>query len=66
LRLGKANLGVETGRDAVDQATGPLVARSIIAVEGDRYRPRERQVLRYYSRSLNHLLRDRGGSTRTH
>ena len=49
----------------VDQATGPLVGRGIIAVAGDRYRPRERQVLRYYGRSLNHLLRDRGGSKRT-
>lgn len=66
LRLQKANLGVETGRDAVDQATGPLVARGIIAVAGERYRPRARQVLRYYGRTLNHLLRDRGGSKRTH
>ena len=66
LRLREANLGVETGRDAVEQATGPLVARGIIAVDGDRYRPRERQVLRYYGRSLAHLLRERRGSHRTH
>ena len=66
LRLVNANLGVESGRDAVDQGTGPLVARGIIVVEGDRYRVRERQVLRYYGRAMNHLLRDRGGSKRTH
>ncbi|MEO2194473.1 MAG: 1-acyl-sn-glycerol-3-phosphate acyltransferase [bacterium] len=66
LRLVDANLGVESGRDAVDQATGPLVARGIIAVQGDRYRVRDRLVLRYYRRTLNHLLCDRGGSKRTH
>jgi glycerol-3-phosphate O-acyltransferase len=65
LRGRKANLGVQTGRDAVDQATGPLVSRGIIAVDGDRYRPRERQVLRYYGRTLNHILNDRTGSKRT-
>ena len=66
LRLANANLGVESGRDAVDQATEPLANRGIIVVEGERYRVRERQVLRYYGRSLNHLLRDRGGSNLTH
>jgi glycerol-3-phosphate O-acyltransferase len=64
LRLVHANLGVETGREAVEQATEPLVARGVIVVEGDRYRVRERHVLRYYARSLNHLLKVRGGSTK--
>ncbi len=66
LRLREANLGVQSGREAVDQATRPLVARGIIAVQGDRYRPRERQVLRYYGRTLTHLLRERTGARRAH
>ena len=66
LRLVAANLGVERGRDAVDQATGPLVSRGIIVVEGDRYRVRDRLLLRYYGRALRHLLRDRGRSKRPH
>ncbi len=66
LRLVPANLGVECGRDAVDQATEPLVTRGIIVVDGDRFRVRNRHILRYYARTLNHLLHDRGGSRLTH
>jgi hypothetical protein len=56
LRLANANLGVTSGQQAVEQATAPLVARGIIVVEKDRYRVRERAVLRYYARTLQHLL----------
>jgi len=66
LRLTDANLGVETGREAVEQATRPLVARGIIVIQGDRYRVRERHVLRYYARTPTHLLNDRGHSHLTH
>ena len=66
LRGTNANLGVDTGREAVEQATGALAARGIIVVEGDRYRVRDRHVLRYYARTLAHLLNDRGGSNRAH
>ena len=66
LRLTKANLGVETGGDAVEQATRPLVTRGVIVVEGNRYRVRERHVLRYYARTLTHLLNDRSRSNLTH
>lgn len=66
LRLTKANLGVETGRQAVEQATRPLVTRSVIVVEGDRYRVRNRHVLRYYARTLTHLLNDSSRSNPTH
>ena len=66
LRLVPANLGVECGRDAVDQATEPLVTRGIIVVDGNRFRVRNRHILRYYARTLNHLLHDRGGSRLTH
>ena len=52
-----ANMAVRSGRDAIDQATEPLVARNIIYVErGGRFRVRERTVLRYYARSIQHLL----------
>ena len=56
LRSIPANLGVESGYEAVEQATGVLVARGVIVVEGNRYRIRNRHVLRYYGRTLNHLL----------
>ena len=66
LRPAGANLDVATGREAVDAAGEPLVARGILALEGQRFRVRERVVLRYYARSLNHLLAHRGGSALTH
>ncbi len=56
LRLVNANLGVTSGQQAVEQATGPLVTRGVIVVDEDRYRVRERAVLRYYARTLQHLL----------
>ena len=66
LRSSGANLDVATGRAAVEAATGPLATRGIIVVEGDRYRVRQRAVLRYYSRTIDHLIRHRGGSLLTH
>jgi len=57
LRGAGANLGVATGRDAVQQGAPLLAGRNIIHVErGGRYRVRERTVLRYYARTLQHLL----------
>jgi glycerol-3-phosphate O-acyltransferase len=51
------NLAVRSGREAVEEAAGPLEARNIIHVErGGRFRVRERTVLRYYARTLEHLL----------
>lgn len=61
------NLAVSTGRDAVDQAVGPLEGRNIIYVErGGRFRVRERTVLRYYARTLDHLLPGSRRSARPH
>ena len=34
----------------------PLETRNIIVIEDGRYRVRERNVLRYYARSIAHLL----------
>jgi glycerol-3-phosphate O-acyltransferase len=62
-----ANLGVRSGRDAVEEGAGPLEARNIIHVErGGRFRVRERTVLRYYARSLDHLLSGSPRTPRTH
>ncbi|HTM27079.1 MAG TPA: 1-acyl-sn-glycerol-3-phosphate acyltransferase [Vicinamibacterales bacterium] len=57
LRQSKANLAVATGRDAIEQGAPMLAGRGIIHVDrGGRYRVRERTVLRYYARTLQHLL----------
>lgn len=66
LRSAGANLDVATGREAVEAAREPLAARGILVVEGQRFRVRERVVLRYYARSLDHLLAHRGESALTH
>jgi glycerol-3-phosphate O-acyltransferase len=62
-----ANLAVRSGEQAVEQGTEPLVDRNIIYVErGGRFRVRERTVLRYYARSLDHLLSGSRRAPRTH
>jgi glycerol-3-phosphate O-acyltransferase len=62
-----ANMGVEDGRQAVEEATGPLEARNVIVVErGGLFRVRERTVLRYYARTLQHLLSGPKRPPRTH
>jgi glycerol-3-phosphate O-acyltransferase len=58
-----ANLGVTSGRQAIDEAAEPLATRGIIVVEGGRFRVRERRVLRYYAHTIEHLLATTG---RTH
>ncbi len=58
-----ANLGVTSGRQAVEAAAEPLETRGIVVSERGRFRVRERNVLRYYARSIEHLLATRG---RTH
>jgi glycerol-3-phosphate O-acyltransferase len=64
LRAAGANLGVTTGEAAVDAAVEPLEARGIIVSERSRLRVRDRNVLRYYARTLDHLLAS--PSRRTH
>jgi len=59
----RANLGVTSGRQAVDEAAEPLETRGIVVRERNRFRVRERNVLRYYARSIEHLLATPG---RTH
>ena len=64
LRAAGANLAVDSGEEAIDLGLGPLASRGTIVVEGDRVRVRERNVLRYYARGLDHLLAS--PSRRTH
>ncbi|PYR78457.1 MAG: hypothetical protein DMF87_14075, partial [Acidobacteria bacterium] len=64
LRSAGANLGVQSGAEAVAQALEPLEARGIIVAERGRVRVRDRNVLRYYARTLDHLLAS--PSRRTH
>ena len=60
LRQAGANLGVRSGREAVDQGAPALADRNVIHFErGGRYRVRERTVLRYYARTIQHLLAPR-------
>ncbi|MGH9311359.1 MAG: 1-acyl-sn-glycerol-3-phosphate acyltransferase [Vicinamibacterales bacterium] len=62
-----ANLDIASGKEAVEQAAGPLETRNIIHVErGGRFRVRERTVLRYYARTIDHLLTGSPRSPRTH
>lgn len=52
-----ANLGIATGREAVEHGTGALVDRHVIVVDrAGRYRVRDRVVLRYYARTIQHLF----------
>jgi glycerol-3-phosphate O-acyltransferase len=62
LRSVEANLSVKSADQVIEAATEPLVTRNIIVVEQGRYRVRERNVLRYYARSLAHLLAPPGST----
>jgi glycerol-3-phosphate O-acyltransferase len=64
LRSYGANMGTTSGAQAVDAAVEPLEARGVLVVERGRVRVRDRNVLRYYARSLDHLLES--PSRRTH
>ena len=60
LRQANANLGVHSGREAVELGAPALADRNIIYFErGGRFRVRERTVLRYYARTIQHLLAPR-------
>ncbi|MGE0704954.1 MAG: 1-acyl-sn-glycerol-3-phosphate acyltransferase [Vicinamibacterales bacterium] len=60
LRVKRANLGVSSGRQAVDIAASPLETRGIVVYEKGLFRVRERSVLRYYARTIEHLLNTPG------
>jgi glycerol-3-phosphate O-acyltransferase len=56
LRATGANLAVRDAKEAVDQGCAALVRRGILRREGSRLRVRERSVLKYYARTIRHLL----------
>src|SRR5262245_32327369 len=51
-----ANLAVTNGREALNDAAPLLEGRGIIVLEQGRFRVRDRSVLRYYARTIEHLL----------
>ena len=63
LAVKRANLAVTSGRQAVEQAAGPLETRGVIVNERGRFRVRDRGMLRYYAKTIEHLLATPG---RTH
>jgi glycerol-3-phosphate O-acyltransferase len=67
IRAAGGNMGVTSGRQAVEEGIEPLAGRNIIYVErGGRLRVRERTVLRYYARTVEHLLVSSKRMPRTH
>lgn len=58
-----ANLAVRSGERAVEDGVGLLTERGVLVAEGSRVRVRDRIVLRYYARTIQHLL---NGSRTTH
>ena len=51
-----ANMASTDRREIVDQAARAFDARGIVVEEDGRFRVRERMVLRYYARAIEHLL----------
>ncbi len=63
LRAAHANVTVASGAAAIDEAAPLLEVRGVIVHERGRFRVRERSVLRYYARTIEHLIVPQG---RTH
>jgi hypothetical protein len=59
-----ANLSTTDAREMVDDAARLFEARGVVVIEDGRFRVRERLVLRYYARAIDHLLI--GPTTRAH
>jgi glycerol-3-phosphate O-acyltransferase len=51
-----ANLGVRAGRTAVDDGVALLVERGVLVEERAHLRVRDRLALRYYARTIQHLI----------
>ncbi len=66
LRAANANLAVASGQQAIEEGAPLLEGRGIIVADRGRFRVRERLVLRYYARSLQHLLTLPRHAGRTH
>ena len=55
----RANLAVRSGRQAVDEGADLLIERGVLVSARQRLRVRDRVVLRYYARTIEHLLPSR-------
>ena len=51
-----ANLAVRSGRQAVDEGVEQLIERGVLVADRLRLRVRDRIVLRFYARTIEHLL----------
>ena len=51
-----ANLALTDPKAVVDDGIRRFDQRGIVVIDGDRFRVRERNVLRYYARTIEHLL----------
>jgi glycerol-3-phosphate O-acyltransferase len=56
LNVRHANLDLTSGRDVVAAAAEPLETRGVVVAEHGRFRVRERTVLRYYAKTIEHLF----------
>jgi hypothetical protein len=63
LRAAGANLGVHSGAEALELGLEPLEARGVLVLDAGRVRVRERNVLRYYGRGLDHLVQSPSSHT---
>ncbi len=62
LREEGANLAVENGRQAVAEGVAALERRGAVACDSDRVRVRNRALVRYYARTIEHLVSPRRGA----
>lgn len=62
LRERKANLAVTSGTQAVDEGLDLLLTRGILTMVRQQIRVRDRISLRYYARTIQHLLPERRSS----
>jgi hypothetical protein len=54
------NLAVKNGRQAVDEGVDTLIERGVLVTERQKLRVRDRVVLRYYARTIEHLTAGKG------
>jgi glycerol-3-phosphate O-acyltransferase len=59
LKEQQANLAVAHGRQAVDEGVEALIERGVLVSERQHLRIRDRIVLRYYARTIEHLVQSR-------
>jgi glycerol-3-phosphate O-acyltransferase len=56
LTMQQANVSVKSGRQAVEEGIDPLIERGVLVAARQQLRVRDRIVLRYYARTIEHLV----------